>query len=66
MEIDWYTTGWLLAVYTIGTYFGYRMAYRKNFVIISETIDGLKKGGFLKVKETGDDNYEILKVKQND
>jgi hypothetical protein len=26
----------------------------------------LKRGGFLKVKETGDDNYEILKVKQND
>ena len=64
--MDWYTSSWLFAVYVIGTYFGYRMAYRKNFVIISETIDGLKGGGFLKVKETGDDNYEILKVKQND
>ena len=30
MEIDWYTTGWLLAVYTIGTFFGYRIAYRNT------------------------------------
>lgn len=64
--MDWYTTGWLLAAYTIGTLIGYKMAHRKNFIIISETIDGLKRGGFLKVKETGNDNYEILKVKQND
>ena len=56
--MDWYTTGWLLAVYTIGTFFGYRMAYRKNFVIISETIDGLKRGGFLKVKDTGDTKFD--------
>lgn len=59
-------TGWLFVVYTVGSLVGYKMAYRQNFVIISETIDGLKRGGFLRVKETGDDNYEILKVKQND
>ena len=64
--MDWYTTGWLFTVYTIGTVIGYKMGTRRSYVIISETIDGLKKGGFLKVKETGDNNYEILKVNQND
>ena len=64
--MDWYTTGWLLATYTIGTVLGYKMATRRNYIIISETIDGLRRGGFLKVRDTGNDNYEILKVKQHD
>jgi hypothetical protein len=66
--MDWYTTTWLLAVYVIGTWMGYRIAIRGNYTIINETIENLRKGGYLKVKFTSsdDDNYEILKVNNND
>ena len=48
--IDWYTSSWLFLVYILGTYLGYKWGNRKVVTIIGETIESLRRGGYLKVK----------------
>ena len=66
--IDWYTSSWLFVVYILGTYLGYKWGNRKVVTIIGETIESLRKGGYLKVKYSGKDDqeYEILPLEKKD
>jgi hypothetical protein len=66
--IDWYTSSWLFVVYILGTYLGYKWGNRKVVTVIGETIESLRKGGYLKVKYSGKDDqeYEILPLEKKD